>query len=80
MHEVRKIYAEWQVAGVLNTKNGPQVNSVHDLSINSDVLVFCESNVVCIGRWTGPFKLLNIVNETCKISLSSGLTDFRVPW
>lgn len=77
MHEVRKIYAERQVADALNTRNGPQVDSVHNLSINSDVLVFREGNAGRTGKWTGPFKLLGIVNETCKISLPSGPTDFR---
>lgn len=38
IHEVRKIHAEGQVVGALNTKNGPQVDLVYDLSINSDVL------------------------------------------
>ena len=77
MCEVRKIHAERQVAGALNTRNGPRVDTVHDLSINSDVQVFCEGNAGHTGRWIGPFKLLSIVNETCKISLPSGPTDFR---
>ena len=77
MCEVRKIYAERQVVGALNTRNGPRVDSVHDLLINSDVLVFCKANAGHTGRWTGPFKLLSIINETYKISLLSGPTDFR---
>jgi hypothetical protein len=72
MTEIRKFRAERQVADALNTRNGPIVISVHDLSINSDVLVWREGK-----KWTGPFKLLGIEGETCKIALSSGSTDFR---
>ena len=77
MCEVRKIYAKRQVVGALNTKNSPRVDSVYDLLINSNVLVFCESNANYTSKWTGPFKLLSIVNETCKISLPSEPIDFR---
>jgi hypothetical protein len=39
MTEIRKLRAERQVADALNTRNGPIVISIHDLSLNSDVLV-----------------------------------------
>jgi hypothetical protein len=39
MTEIRKFRAERQVADALNTRNGSIVTSVHDLSINSDVLI-----------------------------------------
>ncbi len=39
MDEVRKIRAENQMADVLNTKNGPLMDFVHNLPLNSDVLV-----------------------------------------
>jgi cell division protein FtsB len=39
MTEVRKIRAERQVADALNARNESIVTSIHDLSINSDVLV-----------------------------------------
>lgn len=69
--EVRKIYVEQQMVDTLNTGNGLQGDSVHNLSINSDVLVFCKDNAGYTGRLTGPFKLLGIVNENYKISVSS---------
>ncbi len=50
MREVRKIHVEQQVAGAINSRNDPQVDSVHDLSINSDVLVFCKGNAGRTGR------------------------------
>ncbi len=39
MIEMRKFRAERQVADALNTRNGLIVISIHDLSINSDVLI-----------------------------------------
>lgn len=77
MREVRKIHVEWQVAGILNTKNDLQVDLVHDLSINSNVLVFRKGNASYIDKWTGPFKLLSIVKKTYKISLLFRPTNFK---
>jgi hypothetical protein len=39
MIEMRKFRTERQVADVLNTRNESIVISIHDLSINSDVLI-----------------------------------------
>jgi hypothetical protein len=44
MTEVRKIRTERQVADVLNARNESIVTSIHDLFLNSDVLVWRESN------------------------------------
>jgi hypothetical protein len=76
MTEVRKFRAERHVADALNTRNGPIVTPIHDLPLNSDVLVWREGNNQR-GKWTGPFKLLGMDGETCKIELPSGPTDFR---
>lgn len=65
------------MADALNTRNGSVVTPIHDLPLNSDVLVFREGNAGHGGKWTGPFKLMSIEGETCKISLPSGPTDFR---
>lgn len=77
MEEIRKVRAERQISDALNTRNGPIVNHLHDLPLNSDVLVYREGNAGRSGEWTGPFKLLGIENETCKIDLPRGPTDFR---
>lgn len=44
MKEVRTLYAERQVNDALNTRNGPMVSVLHDLLLNSDVLVWREGN------------------------------------
>lgn len=41
------------------------------------MLVSCKGNTGCTNRWTGLFKLLGIINKTCKISLLFELTDFK---
>ena len=77
MEEVSKIRAQRQVDNALNQRNGPSVTAIHDLPINSDVLVWREGNTGQSGKWTGPFKLLGVDRETCKVQLPSGPTDFR---
>jgi hypothetical protein len=61
----------------LNTRNDFVVISIHDLSLNSNVLIWRESNSNQRDKWIESFKLLNMNNEICKIELSSESTDFR---
>jgi hypothetical protein len=77
MTEVIKIRSKIQVQDALNHRNGPSVSPIHDLPLNSDVLVWREGNTGQSGHWDGPFKLLGIDRETCKVQLPSGPTDFR---
>jgi hypothetical protein len=72
MIEIRKFRAKRQIADVLNTRNDSIITSIHDLLLNSDVLVWREDK-----KWIGSFKLLDIEDETCKIVLSSESIDFR---
>ena len=44
MDEVRKCTASQQVNDALNTRNGLSTTSVHDLPINSPVLIYREGN------------------------------------
>ena len=80
MKEVQKVRAEKQVADALNQRNGPgpMVSVVHDLPLDSDVLVWREGNAGHSGKWTGPYKLLAVENETCTLQLPSGPTNFRI--
>ncbi len=76
MTEMRKFKAERQVADALNTRNESIVISIHDLSLNSNVLIWRENNNQR-DKWIESFKLLNMNNEICKIDLSSESIDFR---
>ena len=61
----------------LNTRNGRIVNLIYDFFLNSDVLVWRESNAGRIGKWIGPFKRLGIENKICKIYLPSSFNEFQ---
>lgn len=77
MTAVRKIRNEKMINDALNTRNGPMMQSVHDLSLMSFILVWRESTDERRGQWTESFRLLGINNETCQIELPSGSTEFR---
>ena len=77
IEQVRKIRAENQVIDALNTWNRPLVDLIHDLPLNSDILIWRKDNAERIGKWTGLFKLLGIKDETYLIYLLSGPTQFR---
>jgi hypothetical protein len=76
MIEIRKFRVERQIVDALNTRNHSIVILIHDLSLNSNVLVW-RDNLNQRDKWTESFKLLDIENETCKIVLSSESIDFR---
>ena len=44
MGEMRKMMTKKQIRDVLNTKNGSIINHLHDLSLNSEVLVWRKNN------------------------------------
>ena len=77
MEEVKKIRAERQVADALNMRNDYSTTAIHNLLLNSLVLVWREGNTGQPGYWTGPYNLLNVEGETCTVNLPSGPTKFR---
>jgi hypothetical protein len=77
MEEVKKLRAERQVADALNMRNGPKTTAIHNLPLNSPVLVWREGPTGQPGYWSGPYNLLSIENETCTIQLPHGPTNFR---
>jgi len=76
MNEITKIRAEHQVTDALQQRNGPSTTNIHDLPLRSPVLVWREGNIGQAGHWEGPFALLRIEGETCKVQLLNGPTDF----
>jgi hypothetical protein len=73
MTEIAKLRAKQAVNSALNHRNRPDITLVHDLLLNSEVLVWRES-----GNWAGLYRLLSIEGETCRLQLPSGLTSFRI--
>ena len=70
--EVQRIYAGRLVKDALGMRNGPNTEPTLRLPIQSDVRVWREN----IG-WTGPFKLLDITGETCRIDMPHGPVNYR---
>jgi hypothetical protein len=50
IEEVSRIRAEQQVKDALNQQNGPSVNAIHNLLLNSDILIWCEGNTGQSGK------------------------------
>jgi hypothetical protein len=77
MTELRKMHAKRDVNDAINMRNGPSTALLHSLPLNSDVLVWREGNTGYAGKWTGPYKLVGMEDETCTVDLPSGPTNFR---
>jgi hypothetical protein len=77
MAEIAKLRARKSVNDALHQRNGPNTAPVHDLPLNSEVLVWREGNTGQSGKWTGPYTLLALTGETCKVQLPNGPTEFR---
>ena len=77
MEEVKKLRADRQVSDALSMRNGPRVDAVHDLPLNSSVLVWREGNTGQPGSWTGPYKLISMEGESCVVNLPHGPITFR---
>src|SRR6266568_8761056 len=60
--KIVKLQAKQTVNNALHHRNRPNTTSVHDLPLNSKVLIWHES-----GSWNGPYRLLAVENETCCI-------------
>jgi len=60
--EIIKLRAKQTVNNALYYRNRPNTTLVHDLPLNSKVLIWRKS-----GKWTRPYHLLAVENETCYI-------------
>ena len=75
--EVKKLRANRQIRDALNTRNGPKVDAVHDLLLNSPVLVQREENTGQTGHQSGPYNLVALDNKSCVVDLPYSYTTFR---
>ncbi len=78
MAEITKLQAYKSVNNALRHRNGPDMTLLHDLLLNSEVLVWQEGNTGQSGKWTGPYTLLALKGETYKLQLPSRPTSFRL--
>ena len=72
MREIRKINAQIQVATAMKMRNGPDTTPTKLLPLRSYVKVWREAN-----GWTGPYRLLDMNDESCTIEMPRGPAQFR---
>lgn len=70
--ELRKMAAERQVRDALNTRNGPSVEDVLALPLQSEVLVWREKD-----GWQGPYKVISTQGHDVTVDMVNGPTTFR---
>ena len=77
MDEMRKLNVNRQVNDAFNTRNGLSTIHLHDLPLNSSVLVYREGPAGRLNTWKGPFNFISIENESAILNLSNGPIKFR---
>ena len=77
MNEIRMIKAERQISNALNIRNKSIIDYLHDLSLNSEILVWKKNQSNRSNKWIEFFNFLNIKNEICKIDMFYDFIDFR---
>jgi hypothetical protein len=76
MKEMKKFNAIRQINDALNTRND-LIFLIHNLSLNSLVLIFRKNNTDQSKSWKESFRLLSIQNESAIIELSSDSIKFK---
>ena len=69
---LRKLTAERQVADALNARNGPATADMLALPLQSEVLVWRESD-----GWNGPYKVASIDGHNVTVDMVNGPVTFR---
>jgi hypothetical protein len=65
------------VVDALNIRNGSKTTAIHNLLLNSPVLVWREGPTGQPSYWSSLYNLLSIKNKTYTIQLPYGPTNFR---
>ncbi len=79
MKEVQKFIAIRQMNDVLNTRKKFIIILIHELSLNSSVLIFRENKGTNQSEaWKESFKLLSIQSESAIVELSNESIKFRI--
>lgn len=78
MDEVQKYTSSQQMNDALSTWNRFYTASMHDLPINSPVLMYHERITSQLREWKEPYNLVNIQGKSVIIELSHGLVKSRI--
>ena len=76
--EIQRLQAKRQVNDTLNTRNGPSTTNIHELILNSDILVWYEDNTGQSGNWEGLYKLIVINGKSYILVLLYGNIIFHL--
>jgi hypothetical protein len=77
MDEIAKERNKRQVADAIATRNGLDTSAVHNLQINSLVLVWRDKTAPKKGSWKVPFNMTEMDGEECYIDFLRGPVKFR---
>jgi hypothetical protein len=77
MTEVKKLRSERLVQDAIHSRNGPSTLAIHDLPLNSLVLVTREIGIGHAKMWRGPHTLVGMDGENCYIDINGTITSFR---
>ncbi|KAL0929476.1 uncharacterized protein CTRU02_204398 [Colletotrichum truncatum] len=66
------IRAEVEINRAINTRNGPNIQQVLSLPIQSEVMVWRENK-----GWTGPYEVQGIEGHNVTVNMINGPTQFR---
>ena len=77
MEEIKKLRAKCQISNTLNSYNRLYINAIHNLPINSPILVQREGNIGKSDYQSEFYTLIVIKGESCIINLSYNLITFR---
>ena len=76
--EIRKLLISRQIDDAFNTRNKSFTSLIHNLSLNSLILMFRKSNTSQSESWKESYKLLSLQDESAIIELSNDFVKFRV--
>ena len=76
MNEIVKLHVKKQTINVLHQRNGSQIMKIHDISIDSSILIWKTHQ----KKWTELYKLLTVSQKTktCTIELPNNFIEFRI--
>ena len=76
--EIKKMNAKRQMKNVLNVQNNSFTIVVHDLFLNSTILIFRKNETNRANAWNFFYTFFNVQNESTIIDLSNDLISFKI--
>lgn len=78
MKELRRLQARRKVTDALRMRNGPDISPILKLPLPADVVTYREKGVEGNkAGWTGPFKMVAIEGNNCKIDTGDHVISLK---